>query len=348
MLRLTTRRGSSLTIGANPWNCHKPLPWGSGFGFLRTIVAGKLLRIFPLIGTTSGVYLAAALVTNHLVWLSGVSVSNPFQNLSVYFAGAELIPSMKRFTFQHEGLTFSYLDSGGELPVLVALHAHWMEAATFCSLAGELGSEWRVIALDQRGHGHSDHADSYTREDYLSDLEALFYHLGLERAVLLGNSLGGVNAYEFASRHPEKVLALVIEDIGVELFSDMPPMNGWGGTFASEEELEKQIGPRMLPYLRESFRQTPDGWKLAFDPKDMILSQASLAGDHWAAWLSTNCPALLIRGTDSRVTNAGHIAEMAMRRANTQVCTLNGGHVVHRDDAIGFPEAVRLFLRSSA
>lgn len=97
---------------------------------------------------------------------------------------------MERHLFSHNKLTFSYLDSGGSGPVLIALHSHWMEAATFEPLATSLASEWRVIALDQRGHGHSDHAATYTRNDYLGDLKALFTHLKLqEPAVLLGNSL---------------------------------------------------------------------------------------------------------------------------------------------------------------
>jgi esterase len=254
---------------------------------------------------------------------------------------------MKRSSFLHGGLTCSYLDTGGGFPVIIALHAHWMEGATFSRFAEMVSSAWRVIAPDQRGHGYSDHANSYTREDYLGDLEALLDHLGLERVVLLGNSLGGVNAYEFASKHPERVLSLVIEDIGVEVPRDMPPMTGWAGTFATREDLEKQIGPRMLPYLREAFRQSARGWRLAFEPSHMISSQASMGGDHWAAWLRTDCPALVIRGADSRVTTAAHVEQMVTRRPNTQLCTLEGGHVVHQDNPALFAEAVTSFLRSS-
>jgi len=237
---------------------------------------------------------------------------------------------MNRSGFRHKGLTLSYLDSGGDASVIVALHAHWMEGISFSSFAEAMRPESRVIALDQRGHGQSSHAGSYTREDYLGDIEALFNHLNLEHAVLLGNSLGGVNAYEFAARHPDRVLALVIEDIGVELSSDLPPMTGWAGTFASEQELENQVGSRMLPYLRQSFRQTATGWRLAFDPD----------------WLSSSCPALVIRGSESRATTAAHLELMASRRANTQFCALYGGHIVHQDNPTAFANAVKVFLQS--
>jgi len=253
---------------------------------------------------------------------------------------------MKRHQFQHDGLTFSYLDSVGDGQTLIALHAHWMEGLTFAPLAAKLAPEWRVVALDQRGHGHSDHAPSYTRDDYLGDMAALFAHLGLEEAVVLGNSLGGVNAYQFAARHPEQVSALIIEDIGVEdSGGGMDFVLAWQGNFATREQLAEQVGPRYLPYLQESFRQTPGGWKLAFDPQEMVMSQSHMKGNHWADWLATRCPALLIRGLESKVTTPSHLEQMAARRPNTRLRSMDGGHVVHFDNPVGFTEEVKTFLQ---
>lgn len=182
----------------------------------------------------------------------------------------------------------------------------------------------------------------------MGDLDALFDHLRVPKAVLIGNSLGGVNAYQYAARYPERVQALIIEDIGVEVPGDMPPVLGWTGTFHSREELEHQVGQRFVPYLRDSFRETAAGWALAFEPREMMLSQACLEGSYWKEWVSTSCPALVIRGSESRVTASAHIAEMVSRRPNTRMLTLSGGHVVHSDDPASFAEAVRSFLALSA
>ena len=251
---------------------------------------------------------------------------------------------MKRDRFQRDGLTLSYLDAGGDGQALIALHAHWMEAVTYTQLGAALAPSWRVRALDQRGHGDSDHAPSYAREDYLGDLLAFLDHLGLDTAVLLGNSLGGANAYQFAARCPDRVRALVIEDIGVVVDADTSFTLAWSGTFPSRESLAERIGERFLPYLRDSFRRTPEGWRLAFDPRELITSQHQLHGDYWADWLASSCPALLIRGRDSRVTMSAQLEEMAVRRLNTRLVSLNGGHVVHQDDPAGFADAVREFL----
>lgn len=221
-----------------------------------------------------------------------------------------------------------------------------MEGATFAPLAEALGAKRKVIAPDQRGHGFSDHATAYGREDYLRDLDALFDHLQVSEAALLGNSLGGVNAYQYAARHPERVSALIVEDIGVEIGDDMPPIQHWAGTFATREDLEARIGPRLAPYLEDSFRHTTEGWRLAFEPAEMMLSQTHLKGNYWSDWLATACPTLVIRGSDSRVTTAEHIREMAERRPCTESITLSGGHVVHRDNPAAFAEAVDSFLQA--
>ena len=252
---------------------------------------------------------------------------------------------MQRRQFRHNDLTFSYLDTGGDGQRLIALHAHWMEGKTYDALAATLSPFWRVVALHQRGHGYSDHAPSYTRDNYVGDLTALYAHLGIDEAVLLGNSLGGVNAYQFAARHPKRVRVLIIEDIGAVDSNDLSFVLAWVGPPLSRAALGERIGPRFLPYLADSFREIPGGWALAFDPQDMVVSQSHLNGDHWADWLATECPALLIRGRDSRVTTPAHCEEMAMRRPHTHLIELDGGHVVHFDNPVGFAQTVREFLR---
>lgn len=253
---------------------------------------------------------------------------------------------MQRHTFEHNKLTFSYLDSGGNGPILIALHSHWMEGITFTSLAAALSPKWRVVALDQRGHGHSGHAATYTRDDYLSDLTALLAHLNIKKpVVLLGNSLGGINAYHFAARYPDLVRALIIEDIGVEITVDVNFSLKWGGTFKTREDLVECVGLRLLPCLQDSFREVDGGWQLAFNPQEIATSISLTNGNHWKEWLATDCPALLIRGQESLLTTQAHFEQMALCRPNTRLRVLEGGHVVHVDNPIEFAEVVKEFLQ---
>lgn len=257
--------------------------------------------------------------------------------------------SFQRHTFHHDGLTLSYLDTGSspasvDRPAVLALHAHLMQGATYAGLAEALAPEYRVIALDQRGHGESSHAPSYTREDYLGDIEALLTLLGLPQVVLLGNSLGGVNAYQFAARHPARAHALVVEDIGAVVTDDIGFVLPWQGTFATREQLEERIGNRFIPYVRDSIRQSEAGWHLIFDPKDMVQSQQNLLGDHWSDWLASDCRALILRGRESPVTSEQHLEEMAARRPHAHLLLIDGGHSLHFDNPGAFNTVVRSFL----
>jgi pimeloyl-ACP methyl ester carboxylesterase len=68
---------------------------------------------------------------------------------------------------------------------------------------------YRLIAYDARGHGASSPADSYDYADLVGDLEAVLAHLEIDRAALVGSSMGAATAMAFTLEHPEQVAALV-------------------------------------------------------------------------------------------------------------------------------------------
>ncbi|MFE7509991.1 alpha/beta fold hydrolase [Streptomyces sp. NPDC057540] len=203
------------------------------------------------------------------------------------------------------------LDGGRASPVLPRLrrsgssaarpaHGHFGEGRTFAHLARELRNSWRIIAPDQRGHGLSDRSPDFSRAGYVEDAAAVLHHLGFHRAAVLGHSLGGVNAYQLAARFPRLVDALIVEDIGAEVDDDSSSSLAWPHRAPSRAELLEGLGTSAR-YLIDAVREFPDGWGLAFDPKEMNASQQELNGDHWNDWISSDCPALLVRGSRSTV-----------------------------------------------
>lgn len=254
---------------------------------------------------------------------------------------------MKRHSFSHDGLNFSYLDQEGDGIPIVALHAYWMEAGTYADLAKALAPEWRVIALDQRGHGHSDHADDLSWEAFIADLAAFLDHLNIVGPVILaGNSLGGTVAFRFAARWPGKVRAMIVEESPVEEEADLGFMREWGGIYPSREALEAKIGERLAWSVAPSFRQTSEGWTLAFSPNALADAQVGLNGNFWADWSETDCPVLLVRGSQSRAVDGKLLEKMAADRPNTTLATFDAGHVVHHDVPVAFSSAVRSFLEN--
>lgn len=242
------------------------------------------------------------------------------------------------------GRRLSYLDFGGLGRPLLALHGHYNEASTFAPLAAALAPQWRVIALDQRGHGESDRAHSYERYEYVADVAAFHRHLEVGPVAVLGHSLGGVNAYQFAARFPDMVSKLIVEDVGAVVDCDWSFTTRLPGVAPSREVLAAALGAA-APYLECSFRQTDQGWGFSFDVADTVASQKALNGDHWNDWISVSCPTLLVHGTHSDELAAEHARDMVARRSGSiRRVELPAGHVVHHDVPDLFADAVIAFL----
>lgn len=231
---------------------------------------------------------------------------------------------------------------------MLALHGHWMGASDFGALAGDLAPNWRVIALDQRGFGETDHAVPHNMPAYVSDAIALLDHLSItEPVTMLGHSFGGIVAYHLAAAHPDRVSAMIVEDIGVNVHDDSALyVANWGGTFRLREALEEQLGARLSSYLQNSIHRVSEGWSLNFEPAEFLMSEQAVNGDHWNIWLASRCPALVVSGSESRICNAAELQSMAKRRENTNFVQLKAGHSVHIDARAEFVDLLQQFLRS--
>ncbi|WP_371616635.1 alpha/beta fold hydrolase [Streptomyces sp. NBC_00454] len=255
-----------------------------------------------------------------------------------------------RHTLTIEGRTLSYLDFGGPGRPLLALHGGMSEGLAFAGLAQALGDEWRVIAPDQRGHGDSDRAADYSRAGYVSDAVALLDHLGLDAPVaLLGYSLGGLNAVHLAAAHPDRISVLIDAEAAVEVDPAdgawMEFLRAMRYTAPTREELLAAAGPVGSQFVAQALRPLPDGgWRLPFHPQDMLDSVEACRGDHWAAWLASSCPALLIHGTRSASLPQAQADAMVAKRPGTSYTPLDGEHFLPFTDPEGFHGAVRTFL----
>ena len=101
-------------------------------------------------------------------------------------------------------------ESAGDGPPIVLLHGLSATRRNVVQGSRHLPRRgYRVIAYDARGHGASDPAPRYEYSDLAADLDAVLAHFDLERAALVGSSMGATTAMAFALEHPERVPALV-------------------------------------------------------------------------------------------------------------------------------------------
>jgi len=120
------------------------------------------------------------------------------------------------------GLRFHYRDWPSKragAPDLVLLHGFTGHARSWDSFAEAMTDGYRVLALDQRGHGETGWApaDRYGVGDMADDLTAFVKALGLRSFSLLGLSMGGMVTMEYAGRRPAELARAVIVDIGPEI-----------------------------------------------------------------------------------------------------------------------------------
>jgi len=109
----------------------------------------------------------------------------------------------------------TFYEDAGQGPAVVLIHGHSLDLRMWDGqVAPLLDGGYRVIRYDVRGHGQSDApASGYTWQNYSLDLRDLLDHLGIDApAHLVGLSMGGGIALQFALDHPQRVASLVLVD----------------------------------------------------------------------------------------------------------------------------------------
>ncbi|MET0931354.1 MAG: alpha/beta fold hydrolase, partial [Aeromicrobium sp.] len=172
-----------------------------------------------------------------------------------------------------DGVRFHYLDWGGNGEPLLLLAGLGCTAHVFAELAPHLSDRFRVIALTRRGHGPTDQVSGgHALADAAEDARRLLDTLGIDRAHVVGHSMGGGEVSALAARHPGRVASVIYLD-GAYDWADNPtpawPEEAAGpDTFASYENYVDFVhcllpadvrGPAFDAMLRASVDFRADG-----------------------------------------------------------------------------------------
>jgi pimeloyl-ACP methyl ester carboxylesterase len=123
------------------------------------------------------------------------------------------IPNLKSDFVNLNGIRLHYLDWGGEGPTLIFLTGMGCSAYIFNKFAPPFTDRFRVLALTRRGQGDSDYPETgYDADTLTEDIRQFMDHLQIEKAILAGHSLAGVELTHFAATHPARVEKLIYLD----------------------------------------------------------------------------------------------------------------------------------------
>ena len=121
--------------------------------------------------------------------------------------------------FERNGLRLSYEDTGGDLPPVLLVHAFPLNSSMWEAQTESLSERYRFITPDLKGFGGSDAPEDpsvYTMDSYADELAAVLEHANVDRATVVGLSMGGYVAFSLWRRHRDKVGAFVLADTRAE------------------------------------------------------------------------------------------------------------------------------------
>jgi len=267
-------------------------------------------------------------------------------------------------TTRVNGVTLHYLDWGpADAPPVLLLHGITGHARVWDHLAARLVPGRRVIAIDQRGHGDSEAApdDDYRVGTMADDVAAFVESLRLDRFTLLGHSMGGRIAIQFAGDHAARLERLVIVDIGPDInlagLQRVRDMMAKSPERIESEDWAVEYIRRANPLqdvdmlrerVRHGLKRLPDGeltWKYAKGLRDMMREGRRDAVDLWEPLPRIPCPTLIVRGAESDILSAEVAKKMAERLPDGRVVEIAGaGHTVPADRPDEFVRQIRAFL----
>jgi pimeloyl-ACP methyl ester carboxylesterase len=153
-----------------------------------------------------------------------------------------------------------YYEAAGEGTAVVLVHGGLVDARLWDAQMGPLSKRLRVVRYDLRGFGRS--AAATEPFSHLEDLRALLDFLKIERASLVGLSLGGIIAADFALEHPGRVDRLVLVGPGLRGDKQPPPKDTAAAVEAMSRGAEAFADATMTRELYAAVRPGSDAYKL--------------------------------------------------------------------------------------
>uniref|UniRef100_E6Q3Z7 Putative Alpha/beta hydrolase fold n=1 Tax=mine drainage metagenome TaxID=410659 RepID=E6Q3Z7_9ZZZZ len=247
-----------------------------------------------------------------------------------------------------------YADIRGEGEAVVLLHGFPLTHRIWESLTHSLARDYRVVAPDLRGMGASEcSVGPYLMEQLAGDIAAMLDALGIERATIVGHSLGGYVALAFARMYDERVARLAL--VTSRLAADTPEIARSRRELAERIEAENSVDAvldTMLPRLL-----APESPGALVETARAIARENSQAGlaavlrgmamrdDAHDIAADLSMPVMAVAGAEDRSISLEEARDLAESFPNAELVVLERvGHLPMLEDPVGLERALRSLL----
>ena len=237
-------------------------------------------------------------------------------------------------------LHFKKLGSGD--PILI-LHGLFGISDNWITIAKSLAKKHLVYLLDMRNHGRSPHTAAFTYADMVEDIYEFLTDMRLRQVSIIGHSMGGKTAMNFAQEYPHRINKLIIIDISPRKYPvfhrniidglltlDISKLNSRKD--ADEKLTEKISSRRIRQFLLKNLTRNDDGfftWRINLP---VIAESLSEIGAEIKSKSSFSTPTLFIRGGKSEYIGESDFQLIQDQFTNSEIITIPGAsHWVHSE-----------------
>ena len=256
------------------------------------------------------------------------------------------------------GINLSYTDQGEGVP-LVFIHAFPLSSAMWEPQIKQFSQNYRVVAIDLRGHGESDASLWYfTLDDYAKDIHALLTHINIKEATFIGLSMGGYTLFSLYRKFPELVKAMVLADTRAQADSEEAKAGRFAMVQAAFQNGPQAIAEMMIPKILAS--STIQHRKDIVDRIQTIILNNQSSGiivdlmamaqrpDSTTLLSQISCPTLIIVGEHDVATPPAEAQYMKDRIQDAKLVTIpQAGHMSNLEQSDAFNRALSEFLAES-
>jgi len=262
---------------------------------------------------------------------------------------------MTRHDIDIAGRRLAWIQSGSGRP-LVLLHAFPLSAELWAPQHAAVPAGWQFVTPDLRGFGRSAGPPARSVDDHADDVLALLRHLGIERAVVGGLSMGGYVAFALYRRAAQRFAGLVLADTRAEPDTEQGRAARVAAQQTARERGPAAIAETMVPKLlgpaARAAGELPSRVRAIIEANsaDAIvdaLEALKTRPDSTPTLATVTCPALVIVGADDELTPVAMSETMqrGIGRATLAVLPASG-HLSNLEQPDAFNQALRVFLES--